>query len=438
MSKLEIATTSGVDNTIIDSQNEQLGEYKQEILIDKKKLKQIQHENFSLSNYSGFKINTLQRLGIKPRNHHLYYGLNIQERALDINITSNKVMIPLLSKKDIQEKLQKIKPEIRNTLGWIHVGAIQIIIKATFKEGIDTPIELAVMDNRIQNREEACLGILRGNLQYGKLKFNIYPRISYYIQDKDFDKTLSLLQDFKRKDFFKQQNRPYSITYAISYAISNTHHSDCFNIKDTIDFPFLFNDVCQIQVPNLPRIEEIDSRPLSLDLQDKPLLSSNQITPRLSFSDKGVVSHPLAKGHNSSRFYNIISEKEDNIRNYKIQGEYFNGVKFSSINILIDTGANGNYINHKLCKHLQKYQLDEPHQYTNFNGELHEINEAIETILKFGEEKIPLRLLIGNENENDTLEVMLGLTFLENVKPYQITSYGLKITFNDRMIYIPK
>ena len=68
------------------------------------------------------------------------------------------------------------------------------------------------MDNRIINREEACLGILRGNLQYGKLKFYIYPRISYHIQDKDFDKTLSLIQDFKRKDFFKHQNRPYSIT----------------------------------------------------------------------------------------------------------------------------------------------------------------------------------------------------------------------------------
>lgn len=437
MNRLDIATTSKIDDDIIDCQNEQFGEYKQEVLIDKKKLKQIQHENFSLSNHSGFKMNTLQKLGIKPRDHHLYYGLNIQERALDINITSNKVMIPLLSKKDIQEKLQKIKPEIRNTLGWVHIGAIQIIIKSTFKEGIDTPIELAVMDNRIQNREEACLGILRGNLQYGKLKFNIYPRISYNIQDKDFDKTLSLLQDFKRKDFFKQQNRPYSITYAISYAVSNTHHSECFSIKDTIDFPYLFNDVCQIQIPTLPKIEEIDSRPLSLDLRDKPMMSSNQINPRLLFSNKEVISYPL-RITNSSRYNDIISEKEDNVRNYKIQGEYFNGKRFSAVNMLIDTGANGNYINHKICKYLQKYPLEEPHQYTNFNGELHEINEAVETIIKFGEEKIPLRLLIGNEDENDSLEIMLGLTFLENVKPYQITSYGLKITYNGKMIYIPK
>lgn len=433
MSKSDLQVINS--SIIMDSQEEQFGEYKQEILIDKKKLKQIQHENFSLSNHAGFKVNTLQKLGISPRNHHLYYGLNIQERALNVDITSNKVMIPLLSKRDIQNKLQKIKPEIRNTLGWVHVGAIQIIIKSTFKEGIDTPIELAIMDNRIHNREEACLGILQGNLQYGKLKFNVYPRISYHLQDKDFDKTLSLLQDFKRKDFFKEQNRPYSITYAISYAISNTHHSECFSIKDTIDFPFLFNDVCQVQIPTLSKIEEIDTRPLDLDLQDKPLLLKEQMIPKLTFTSQGVSNRRLSI---SSRYNDTIIEKEDTIKNYKIQGEYFDGKDFSCVNILIDTGANGSYISHKLCRKLQKHQLDVPHHYTNFNGELHIIKEAIETIIKFGEEKIPLRLLIENESEDDSLEIMLGLTFLENVKPYKISSYGLKITYKDKLIYIPR
>ena len=84
-SDLIIASFSDSDNTIINNQIYQIGEYNQEILIDKKKLKQIQHENFSLSNYSGFKTNSLQKLGIKPRNHHLFYGLNIQEKALEIS-----------------------------------------------------------------------------------------------------------------------------------------------------------------------------------------------------------------------------------------------------------------------------------------------------------------------------------------------------------------
>ena len=34
-------------------------------------------------------------------------------------------------------------------IGWIYIGSIQMIISATFKEGIDTPIDLALLDNRI-------------------------------------------------------------------------------------------------------------------------------------------------------------------------------------------------------------------------------------------------------------------------------------------------
>ena len=74
-----------------------------------------------------------------------------------------------------------------------------MIISAIFREGIDTPIDLALLDNRILNKKEAILGIIRGNLKYQKLIFNIYPKIVYNLGDEDFDKTLSLIQAFKRK-----------------------------------------------------------------------------------------------------------------------------------------------------------------------------------------------------------------------------------------------
>jgi hypothetical protein len=74
-------TEANSSEPIIDESIKQLGEYKQDILIDKRKLKQIQNENFSLSNYEGFKVGMLEKIGIKTRKHHLYHGLNIQERA---------------------------------------------------------------------------------------------------------------------------------------------------------------------------------------------------------------------------------------------------------------------------------------------------------------------------------------------------------------------
>ena len=124
-----------------------------------------------------------------------------------------------------------------------------MIISATFRERIDTPIDIALLGNRIVNKKEAILGIIRGNLKYQKLIFNIYPKIAYTLGDKDFDKTLSLIQDFKRKDFMREGNKPYSITYKIAYALSNTHHIEYFAQKDYIDLPLLFHDIGRIYPP---------------------------------------------------------------------------------------------------------------------------------------------------------------------------------------------
>ena len=99
-----------------------------------------------------------------------------------------------------------------------------MIISATFREGINTPIDLALLDNRIADKKEAILRIIRGNLNYQKLIVNNYPKIAYNIRDKDFDRTLSLIQDFKIEDFMRVGNKPYSITYKIAYTLSNTHH----------------------------------------------------------------------------------------------------------------------------------------------------------------------------------------------------------------------
>ena len=158
----------------------------------------------------------------------MYYGLSLKEKALNIEVTSNKIEIPLLEKRELIQRISKINEKDRCKIGWIYIGSIQMILSATFREGIDTPIDLALLDNRIVNKKEAILGIIRGNLKYQKLIFNIYPKIAYNLADKDFDRTLSLIQDFKRQDFMRKGNKPYSITYKIAYALSNTHHIEYF------------------------------------------------------------------------------------------------------------------------------------------------------------------------------------------------------------------
>ena len=189
-----------------------------------------------------------------------------------------------------------------------------MILSATFREGIDTPIDLALLDNRIINKKEAILGIIRENLKYQKLIFNMYPKIAYNLADKDFDRTLSLIQDFKRQDFMREGNKPYSITYKIAYALSNTHHIEYFAQKDYIDLPLLFHDIGRVYPPETSNISFKDD--FLLDIGDKP----KYLDSRPSFSSLTLTNDLI---HPRITFKTLEQTKK--ITNYKIKGEYFNG-----------------------------------------------------------------------------------------------------------------
>ena len=193
-----------IDNQIIES----LEYFSQDLLIDNHLFKKIKEVDYSITEHSGFNQKLQEKFGIQSRKNIMYYGLSLNENSLNIEATSNKIEIPLLEKSRNAKRIQKIDEKERCKIGWIYIGSIQMIVSATFREGIDTPIDLALLDNRILNKKEAILGIIKGNLKYQKLIFNIYPKIAYNIGDKDFDKTLSLIQDFKRKDFMREGKKP--------------------------------------------------------------------------------------------------------------------------------------------------------------------------------------------------------------------------------------
>ena len=91
-----------------------------------------------------------------------------------------------------------------------------------------------------------------------------------------------------------------------------------------------------------------------------------------------------------------------------------------------------------MVEYLPIFQLQDPYQYTNFNGETHEIKETVETEIELTGNRIPIRLLVENEGFNDTLEIMLKTSFLDSVSPYNIIISGIVITHNDTKIYIER
>ncbi|KAL0355578.1 UNVERIFIED_CONTAM: movement protein [Sesamum radiatum] len=126
------------------------------------------------------------------------------------------------------------------------------------------------MDWRINNLRDGCLGTMIGNLYAGKLMFDIHPKIAYNLADQDFSGVLTLHQDFKRKDLMKEGNRPYSITYKIVYALSNTHHSGLFLRKEYIEIPRIFKEFAKVMTPDPIRIPRIDG--VDIVIKDHPVL----------------------------------------------------------------------------------------------------------------------------------------------------------------------
>ena len=63
----------------------------------------------------------------------MYYGLSLTEKALNIEITSNKIEIPLLEKRELLKRIAKIDEKERCKIRWIYVRSIQMIISATFR-----------------------------------------------------------------------------------------------------------------------------------------------------------------------------------------------------------------------------------------------------------------------------------------------------------------
>ncbi|KAK4383317.1 movement protein [Sesamum angolense] len=101
----------------------------------------------------------------KPEKHHIIYKVSSGEFAIPMEFIGNVMEMQLIPKEEILEELSRHREEIAVTMKWIHIGTIELVIKATFKEGIDSEIHLSIMDRRINNLRDGCLGTMIGNLK---------------------------------------------------------------------------------------------------------------------------------------------------------------------------------------------------------------------------------------------------------------------------------
>ena len=253
------------------------GIFAQDILINQSLLDQVSKTSLTLSPDEVFKsLSTISKLKNKMfcRKNYVLTCISSREYALDIKDTCGTVEIPLVNREEISAKIAKLSPEIRKTISYIHIGSIKIMIKATFRLGINSPIKLALVDRRLTNPQDAIFGAIQGNLAYGKLCFTVNPQIGVPLNTKSINSVLCLAHEFERSDLMRNGDMPFSITYKLGYSLTNSHHSMMFRPGDRISIDGIFKEIGQassIPFQEVPPLQSI----WAMNLTQQPLLGAS-------------------------------------------------------------------------------------------------------------------------------------------------------------------
>ena len=180
--------------------------------------------------------------------------------------------------------MKKIPLDQRKKLGYIHIGGIKILIKSTYRQGINSPIKIVILDNRITNRRDVVIGSFQGNLAYGKVIFSVYPKIGLPLETKNVNKALCLAHVFERKDLMESGDMPFTITYLVGYSLSNNHHSMSFKNRETIEIDDLFQSIGRVYQEPFQVLDSLTDNWV-MDLTPKPLLSIHPTPRRLMITE---------------------------------------------------------------------------------------------------------------------------------------------------------
>jgi len=216
--------------------------------------------------------------------------------------------LPLLTKGEIAKRLLTIKPELRKTLSMVHIGAVKILLKAQFRDGINFPIKMALVDNRIINRQDALLGAVQGNLAYGKFMFTVYPKFALHRESKDFDKALSFIHQCERTDLMEPGNKVFTINYLIAYALTNSTHSIEYKEKENITIEDIFSEIGTVEGSKFTEPSQLQENWAINIARNKPFLG---ITPRYNSSE-----NVLQIGESSYDSHQMIRSMSERIDRY--------------------------------------------------------------------------------------------------------------------------
>ncbi|CAN1342472.1 hypothetical protein LINPERPRIM_LOCUS39467 [Linum perenne] len=274
-------------------------------LIDVKKIKE--KTNFTLSKTQNFVTKSLLSK-LFNRDNIIKYGKMIGEVAIPFNQANGNFLVQIINKEQIKKRLSKLKVEERTKIAYIHISTIQIIIKSTMKLGINAPIELEIRDDRIINQEESIIAKGSGNLSYGIIKFDINLQQGLSLTDENLDSSIIIKYELKRDDLMKENSKPFSVTYQINYALTNSHHSLTFKDKEVITIEDLFKPVIRLETPI--KIVKAESSKRSIQQDPRKINQIGRLTQSERFQP--IESKDQNQEEKEIKNITIIHQNQDN------------------------------------------------------------------------------------------------------------------------------
>ncbi|CAN1147919.1 hypothetical protein LINPERPRIM_LOCUS37790 [Linum perenne] len=144
------------------------------------------------------------------------------------------------------------------------------------KLGINAPIELEIRDDRLLDQEESIIAKGLGNLSCGIIKFDINLQQGLSLTDENLDSSIVIKYELKREDLMKENSKPFSVTYQINYALTNSHHSLTFRDKEVITIEDLFKPIIRLETP----IKIVKAEPSRRSIQQDPRKTNQRFQPK--------------------------------------------------------------------------------------------------------------------------------------------------------------
>nr|KAJ0193736.1 hypothetical protein LSAT_V11C800404690 [Lactuca sativa] len=180
------------------------------LLIKQDLLSRVKKTDLKIKKENIFK-NVPSKLSILnplKRKNEIFYFVSTKEMSVDIKDTIGAVFLPLLTKEQINNNLKSIPIEIRTKIRMVHIGAV---------------------------------------LQRETLLTKIYTKFALGLKSANIDKTLSFIHHFERSDLMSPCDKPFTITYLIGYALTNSHHSINYKKDEYIELDDVFSEIGHVK-----------------------------------------------------------------------------------------------------------------------------------------------------------------------------------------------